>query len=575
MKKNKLLVIIITFFAFTLSTYALKTNFNFDFKKLSFNSSGKKSDIVDSFNDDYKLDISISKIDADLENEIKQLTKKTTYLLLGDSINKTETSEEYYKRHQEYLNLRYNPEVPKDPNTHSGLDEESIEYKDDIVSGLSVSGMFNKINELGIIYNSYGNIRVNVNNDLIISSITLNDVTIKEENADNPLYYKNVNTNITIHYYFKKLNNEYKLYYLFMDELEDLSNYFDEIESNESNNKISIMSYESPLNSIYNFDKLNNLTDEELNKIYNNNLKNIVYIYSYYNNKIVANFNGVFINDGLIVTSFSLLEKSLINGQNLYISDLEGKIYELDGVVTVNQETDIAVLKTTEKSNTSIILGENKNIEIEDLVITLSSKTGISLVLQKGILISNDGYLQTSIPLELVDAGSPLFDINGNVIGLNTNKSINSTTSLAINSSVLKNIKLKFENMDFNSITSISFEKIKEKYYYTITSDEKNINNVPKNKWNEFKKIGNLENSIELELVKASYKDNILSLRYKNEVYDYISSMQLISIYKKNLVKDGFKEIVNNSKKSVYENEKYQIIIMDEFNYLIIVMVEL
>ena len=41
------------------------------------------------------------------------------------------------------------------------------------------------------------------------------------------------------------------------------------------------------------------------------------------------------------------------------------------------------------------------------------------------------------------------------------------------------------------------------------------------------------------------------------------------------LIDDGYKEILNSSKKSIYENNKYQIIIIEEFDYLIVVMVKL
>ncbi len=38
---------------------------------------------------------------------------------------------------------------------------------------------------------------------------------------------------------------------------------------------------------------------------------------------------------------------------------------------------------------------------------------------------------------------------------------------------------------------------------------------------------------IGLKLVKGSYKDNIISLRYKNDISDYIDTMQFASEYRK------------------------------------------
>ena len=74
--------------------------------------------------------------------------------------------------------------------------------------------------------------------------------------------------------------------------------------------------------------------------------------------------------------------------------------------------------------------------------------------------------------------------------------------------------------------------------------------------------------------MKASYKNGIVSLRYKNGIANYISSMQLAADFKEQLVKDGYEEILNTTSKSIYNNKDYQVIIMDEFDYLIIVMVK-
>jgi hypothetical protein len=78
-----------------------------------------------------------------------------------------------------------------------------------------------------------------------------------------------------------------------------------------------------------------------------------------------------------------------------------------------------------------------------------------------------------------------------------------------------------------------------------------------------------------LELIKANYKDGIVSLRYKNDISKFISSMELSSPFRSELIKQGYKEIVNSDKKMIYESNDYKVIIMDEFNYLIIVMVRL
>lgn len=576
MKKRYLILIAVCFSICSITVYALSLEFNFDSSKLSFSTNSKQSSIADKFDDKYQLSYSLKGEDAETEEEIKELTKKTTYLLLGDFNNENESSEDYYKRHKDYQEMAAYNYFPKDKNSSSGYDETNPLYRYVIASELAIPQLFNSFNELGIIYNSYGDIRVTISGDLVISTLTLPDVKMKEEDKDNSMNYKTIKTNLIIYYYFLKIDGTYRLTYLYGETTDNVSKYFNELEDSETKTTMAIAtSYDSNLSSIYNFDKLNALSENDINNIYNSNLKNVVYLRSYYNNKVVSNGNGVFINDGIILTTWSFLEKALINSQYLTIKDNTGITYNLDGIVTANPETDVAVIKLKEKSGTCIQLGNKNDIKIEDPAITLSSKSGTGLTIQKGIVIANGDYVQTSIPLTETDEGSPLFDSKGNLIGVNTSKSINSSISMAINLDVIKEIQDKFNSIEFESIKTISFEDLKNEYYYTKYNEENVVNSISKSKWNKYKKIGNIEETIKLELVKASYKDGIVSLRYKNNISNYISSMQLSVSFKEQLIKDGYEEKMNSSSKCIYENKNYQIIIMDEFDYLIIVMVKL
>ncbi len=575
MKKRYLILIVICFSICSITVYAFSLDFNFDSSKLFFSTNSKQSSIADKFDNEYQLSYSLKGEDEETE-EIKELTKKTTYLLLGDFNNENESSENYYKRHKDYQEMAVYNYFPKDKNSSSGYDETNPLYRYAVASELAIPQLFNSFNELGIIYNSYGDIRVTISGDLVISTVTLPDVKMKEEDKDNSMNYKIIKTNLIIYYYFLKIDGTYRLAYLHGETTDNVSKYFNELEDSETKTTMAITtSYNSNLSSIYNFGKLNALSENDINNIYNSNLKNVVYLRSYYNNKVVSNGNGIFINDGIILTTWSFLEKTLINSQYLTIKDNTGTTYNLDGIVTTNPETDVAVIKLKEKSGTCIQLGNKNDIKIEDPTITLSSKSGTGLTIQKGIIIANGDYVQTSIPLTETDEGSPLFDSKGNLIGLNTSKSINSSISMAINLDVIKEIQDKFNSMEFESIKTISFEDLKNEYYYTKYNEENVINSISKSKWNKYKKIGNIEETIKLELVKASYKDGIVSLRYKNNISDYILSMQLSVSFKEQLIKDGYEEKMNSSSKCIYENKNYQIIIMDEFDYLIIVMVKL
>ena len=559
------------------SVCALSNNFSINSSKLSLFSNNKKDSVLDNFNDNYELSHSISSTDVK-EEEIIKLTKKMTYLLLGDFNNYNESSEEYYKRHQEYLSMGAHRTYPKDENSQSGYDESNQNYSFAVISAFTLPSLFLKFDEIEVIYNSYGDIRItNLDSlDLVISSITLPKVKIKEENDYDPSKYDIVETNLMITYYFLKINDEYKLCYLYGETGEAFEEYFTSLENTENKSTMqAAMPYDSELKNLYNYSKLDMVTEEQTNSIYNSNKNNIVILNSYYNNYSVGTANGFFINNGLIITTWNFLEKALTEAQYIAIKDSNGISYSIDGIVTANPETDIAVIKLKENINRKVNLGSSEELKIEDPIFIISSKRGVGLTLQKGIIIANDGYIQSAIPLSNTDEGSPLLDKNGNVVGINTAKQINTSISLAVNSNVLKEVQNKFNNIDFEMIETISFNELKEKYYYIKYNDEVVANNISKRKWKEYSKIGNIEENIKLELVKASYKDGVVSLRYQNGISDFISSMQLSSSFREQLIKDGYKEVLKGNKKYIYENKKYQVIVMDEFDYLIVVMVKL
>ena len=432
--------------------------------------------------------------------------------------------------------------------------------------------MFLKINELGINYNSYGEIRVSViDESKVISTITLSGVTIKEEDKEDPMKYNTVKTDLKMYYYFKKLDNEYKLLYLYGESNDDVQEYIEK--SNEQSGQLSKDSdYDSMLRDIYNFSKADAITDDILLSIYNANRSKIVFLDSTYNTGIVTSANGFFINEGLILTTYNYIENSLMKAQNIIISDSLGNTYDLDGVVTINLENDIAVLKVKNKNPEYIKPVEINKLEKEDAVITLNSKTGVGLTTAKGIVISTDSNMQTSLPVSEQIQGSPLFNAQGQLIGMINSKIMNSSISYATNFDILNEYYNKFANTNSDDVKSIPFEELKENYYINY-KDENIVNNISEKKWKKYIEAENLQNTIGLELVKAFYTDNVISLRYRNDIPNYIDTMSFASEYRENLKSEGYNEKIISDSKIIYENKNNQIVIMTEFDYLIIVMV--
>ena len=540
----------------------------------TFSFVNKEEKLSSNFDNRYEISNTDNNIDNQLDQTITDLTKKTTYLLLGDPNIQNESSENYYKRHKDYLELRYNPEIPKDDNSLIGLDENSQEYKDDILSGVSVPGMFLKLNELDVKYNSYGEIQVSkIDDDNMISIITLSNVRMKEQDSNNPMNYNIIQTDLTIYYYFKKLSNEYKLLYLYGETNDDIQEY---INGNGENigNLTQNQDYNSKLRDVYDFSKADEITDETLNKIYNENKSKVVFLNSTYNIGTVTSANGFFINEGLIITTYNYIEESLMKAQNITISDSLGNVYELDGIVTMNIENDIALLKVKNKNPNYIGFEDINELKKEDAVITLNTKTGVGLNTSKGIITSLDKNMQISLPISKEAQGSPLFNSDGKIIGMINSKVLNSSVSFATKRDAIKEYYSKLSEINYDEIKAIPFEELKENYYIKY-NDETTINNIPEDKLKEYSNVENIDEMINLKLVKGSYKDDIISLRYKNDITDYIDTMQFATNYIENLKNKGYEEKYISDSKDIYENEKYQIIIMKEFDYLIIIMVKL
>ena len=170
-----------------------------------------------------------------------------------------------------------------------------------------------------------------------------------------------------------------------------------------------------------------------------------------------------------------------MNAQFISINSDVSKNYLIDGIVTVNIDSNFAVIKLKEKENNIVELGNIDNVNVEDGVITISSKTGLGMISQLGIVVSKNKYIQTSIPLLENDQGSPVFNVDGKVIGMNTAQSINSDVSTVIPCSVLQDVQDKFNNVNFDEIKAIPFNTLKEKFYYVKYNTSVIQNSIPEN----------------------------------------------------------------------------------------------
>ncbi|NLC48518.1 MAG: hypothetical protein GX758_04080, partial [Tenericutes bacterium] len=496
---NKKLITIFVLSIICINVLAANKDFNIDLNKV-FSSDGKSANVTSLFSKEYKIDSLI--VEETTNKEFVELVRKTTYILLGNSDKGNETAEDFYKRKTEFYNLRYTPTIPKtdDPNKGVfGYDSTSQEYKDDLLSGITIPGMWIKIAELEINYSYFGDIRIIETEDGFQSSITIPKIKYKIPDAEEPMKFKEVASDLTIYYIFKKnkyKNNEYQLYYLYGETSGELNDYFESIEKNEDKNILGLNpTYNSDMSSIYDYSKLDSLTDKQLQKIYNDNINKIVILTTNYNNSVVNIGSGFLLTNNVVVTTYDYLENALLKGQYISVQDKNKKIYELAGIITMDPVSNIALLKINNCSEEGVKLGSSKDMQKEDPIISFSTKSGLGISTQTGIVISNKNKLESLLPLTQTDSGSPLFNKNGEVVGINTQESINKSISYAVYTDYLKDLQNKVSKT--NNIESITFEELKEKYYSKNNKELIN-NDISKKVWNKYSKIGNIEKNINL-----------------------------------------------------------------------------
>ncbi len=98
-------------------------------------------------------------------------------------------------------------------------------------------------------------------------------------------------------------------------------------------------------------------------------------------------------------------------------------------VVGIDQETDLAVLKISEKGLPHLKLGDSDKLRQGELVMAFGSPLGLENSVSIGVVSAlarqfrpEDPmiYIQTDAPINPGNSGGPLVDIDGNVVGINT-----------------------------------------------------------------------------------------------------------------------------------------------------------
>jgi len=146
-------------------------------------------------------------------------------------------------------------------------------------------------------------------------------------------------------------------------------------------------------------------------------------------NKMMGTGSGFIVSkDGLVVTNHHVAA----GRENIEVKLSDGRTFKAK-LVGSDPQTDIALLRLEHANDLpTVVLGVSKRLEVGDWVIAIGSPMGLEQTVTVGIVsatgrgslnLYRDGYadfIQTDAALGPGNSGGPLFNMNGEVVGINT-----------------------------------------------------------------------------------------------------------------------------------------------------------
>ena len=129
--------------------------------------------------------------------------------------------------------------------------------------------------------------------------------------------------------------------------------------------------------------------------------------------------------EGLVVTNNHVIE----NSDNIYVNMQDGERF-IASLIGADPRTDVALLKIeSDEKLPSVSFGNSDQARVGDWVIAIGNPLGLGGTVTAGIVSARsrniqagpyDDFIQTDAPINRGNSGGPLFNIDGEVIGINT-----------------------------------------------------------------------------------------------------------------------------------------------------------
>ena len=127
--------------------------------------------------------------------------------------------------------------------------------------------------------------------------------------------------------------------------------------------------------------------------------------------------------DGYILTNAHVVE----DARNIIVYLTDKRQFQAK-VIGADQRTDIALLKIAAKDLPVAIIGDSEKVEVGDWVVAIGSPFGFTNSVTQGIVSAKGRaleeayvpFIQTDVPVNPGNSGGPLFNLKGEVVGINS-----------------------------------------------------------------------------------------------------------------------------------------------------------
>ena len=193
---------------------------------------------------------------------------------------------------------------------------------------------------------------------------------------------------------YEEVSKKYKVNKMEVEWVTDLEKYYQNTETKERNqNKFNsnalsnISSYIPESYTNFDFTKLKTVTQSQTATIYNKNKDSVVIIDSASEGGLpTGSASGFYIREGIIMTSYTSIYSMIENGAKRYYAvDNEEKIIEIEGIVTVYPEINVAILKLKEETGLPVTIGNSSSLEENDPIVVISSSLGLNASIKLGM----------------------------------------------------------------------------------------------------------------------------------------------------------------------------------------------